>query len=177
VRLPGQRPDASTLDRLGRETVLWLGTTGPDGAPHLVPVWFVWDGEAFLVFSKPNAVKVRHIAGEPRVALALGEPDDDFDVRLIEARAELVERPTREVLPASFLEKYATELAELGVGPGEYASTYSQVIRISPTRFKPWRGRTWLDGRRPGAPAPASATPAGLPMPRLAARGSLPAWA
>jgi PPOX class probable F420-dependent enzyme len=173
MRLPRPAIDAASEDQLRSEPVLWLGTTGPDGAPHLVPVWFLWDGRAFLVFSKPNAVKVRHIGREPRVAVAVGEPDDDFDVRLIEARAELLDRPTHEVLPAEFLEKYATELAELGVGPGEYAATYSAALRITPTRFKPWRGRSWLAGR---SSEPTASSRLAAPG-QMTLRGPLPAWA
>lgn len=134
--------------RLRDERVLWLGTTAPDGAPHLVPVWFVWDGHDFLVFSKPGAVKVRHISAEPRVAIALGEADDDFDVQLVDARAELLDEPTGAILPDDLLDKYADRMRAIGLDRDEYAATYSQPIRIRPTRFLPWRGRSWLAGRR-----------------------------
>jgi PPOX class probable F420-dependent enzyme len=149
-------PSASALSegleaRYQRERVLWLSTTGPDGAPHLVPIWFVWDGDAFLVFSKPNAVKVRHIATEPRVAVALGSPEDDFDVQLVDAEARLLDRPTCEVLPVSLLRKYRRQMRGIGLDPATFAQTYSQPIRITPTRFLPWRGRTWLEGRTTAA--------------------------
>ncbi len=139
--------DEHIEERLRSERVLWLGTTAADGAPHLVPVWFVWDGSAFIVFSKPGALKVRHIAAEPRVAIALGEPEDDFDVQLVSARAELIER-TDDAPPPELLAKYGVEMDRIGLTPEEYAATYSQAIRIVPTRFLPWRGRTWLAGRR-----------------------------
>jgi hypothetical protein len=29
---------------LEREPVVWLSTVRPDGDPHLVPIWFSWDG-------------------------------------------------------------------------------------------------------------------------------------
>jgi hypothetical protein len=37
--------------RLKRELIIWLVTTGKDGRPHSVPVWFWWDGKSFLVYS------------------------------------------------------------------------------------------------------------------------------
>lgn len=132
-------------DRYASEHVLWLSTTGPDGAPHLVPIWFVWDDGAFLIFSKPNAVKVRHIAREPRVAVALGSPEDDFDVQLVDAEARLLDRPTSDVLPPSLLRKYRQHMERIALDPATFAQTYSQPIRIVPTRFLPWRGRTWLE--------------------------------
>ena len=61
---------------LAKEPVLWLGTVRADGHPHLVPTWFVWDGRKILSFSKPHAVKVRAVAADPRVMIALGSPLD-----------------------------------------------------------------------------------------------------
>ena len=127
---------------LEREPVVWLSTVRPDGGPHLVPIWFWWDGEALLVFSKPGAQKVRNLRAQPSVMLALGDAEDDFDVGLLRGRAELLDQPTREVLPAAHLDKYAAKLAAIGLSAEEYAATYSQVIRIVPDDFLPWHGRT-----------------------------------
>ena len=38
------------------------------------PLWFVWDGENFLIFSQPNKAKVRQINANPKVCLHL-DPD------------------------------------------------------------------------------------------------------
>ena len=130
------------LDRfLSREPVVWLSTVRPDGAPHLVPIWFTWDGTSLLVFSKPGAQKVRNLRSNPVAMLALGEPEDDFDVALAEARVELFDQPATE-LPDAHLAKYADRMALLGLSPEEFIATYSQVIRITPTRSLPWHGRT-----------------------------------
>lgn len=149
-------PSASDVDRLLRsEATIWLSTVAPDGAPHLVPIWFTWDGEAVWIFSKPHAVKVRNMRRNGRVMLAIGQPRDDFDVQLIEARATLLGVPTAAVLPDAHRRKYAAALREVGLTWDEYSATYSQAIRIEPTRFLPWRGRSHLapaDGTvgRPG---------------------------
>lgn len=139
---------------LEQEPVVWLSTVRPDGAPHLVPIWFWWDGEAVLVFSKPDAQKVRNLRNQPRVMLALGDADDDFDVGLIEGRAELLATPTTEVLPPAHLAKYRDQLAAIGLGSDEYATTYSQVIRIVPDRPLGWHGRQVpRSARLAGAPS------------------------
>lgn len=130
------------LDRfLTSEPVVWLSTVRPDGAPHLVPIWFTWDGTSLLVFSKPGAQKVRNLRANPVAMLALGEPADDFDVALAEARVELAEAPATE-LPEAHVAKYADRMAALGLSPEEFLATYSQVLRITPTRSLPWHGRT-----------------------------------
>lgn len=140
--------------RLQDEQVAWLTTVRPDGAPHLVPVWFLWDGASFLVFSKPAARKVRNIAVEGRVMLAVGEPRDDFDVQLIEGQARLLNERAECYVDERLTDKYGAWMSAIGLSLEEYATTYSRVIRVVPTRFLDWRGRTGgrqLGGGRPGA--------------------------
>lgn len=141
--------DASTdlatarLNRfLEREPVIWLSTVGVDGSPHLVPTWFVWDGERITILSKPGARKARDIAAEPRVMLAMGDADDDFDVGLLRARGAIDPAPTPLALPPGFLEKYGERIAGLGLTPAQFARTYALVIRLTPVKALGWHGRT-----------------------------------
>ena len=143
---------ATRADRLlRRESVVWLGTVGHDDRPNLVPVWFLWDGESVLIASKPDARKVRNVRRRPDVMLAVGDPEDDFDVGLIEARAELVPLSTGALLEAGLQAKYAARLAALGLSAEEFAATYSQVIRVTPSRCLPWHGRSVPASARPAA--------------------------
>ncbi len=138
--------DAASAARIGRlldaEPVVWLSTVRPDGTPHLVPIWFSWDGETVLIASKPQAKKVANLRANPRVMLALGEPDEDFDVGLLEGIAEILEAPAADVLPPGHLRKYRDQMAEIGLSREEFLRAYSLVIRVRPTRFLPWHGRT-----------------------------------
>ncbi len=135
---------------LETEPVIWLSSIRPDGAPHLVPTWFVWDGETIVIRSKPHARKVRNLSHEPRAMLALGDAEDDFDVGLLEARAVVIDgdRP----LPAGFVAKYRERMAGLGLTPAEFAATYSATIRLTPARTLGWHGRStprsWFDAVR-----------------------------
>ena len=149
---------ARTLERvrpmLTAEPVVWLSTVRPDGLPHLVPTWFWWDGEALLVFSKPDAVKVRNLRANPRLMVALGHPESDFSVGLIEAEAAL--EPGAAAIPDAFFTKYAALLADGGLDRATFRATYTQAIRIVPTRFLSWRGRGAVHEApvRPRAPVP-----------------------
>ena len=137
---------------LETEPVIWLSTTRPDGGPHLVPVWFAWDGRSIVVLSKPTARKVHNLRADPRAMLAIGDAEDDFDVGLIEATAELIdgsEGSTGPALPPAFEAKYGAWIEALGLTPAAFAATYATVIRLTPRRALGWRGTY----RRP-APAP-----------------------
>ena len=102
----------------------------------------------------PGAQKVRNLRANPSVMLALGDAEDDFDVGLVKGRAELLDRPSREVLPAGLFAKYAARLTAMGVDAAEFAATYSQVIRIVPDDYLGWHGRSTPQSVRvAGAPA------------------------
>jgi PPOX class probable F420-dependent enzyme len=127
---------------LETEPVIWLSSTRADGGPHLVPTWFVWDGETIVIVSKPGAVKVGNLRADPRAMLALGDAEDDFDVGLLEARAQILAEPTPPELPVGFGAKYADRIAAMGLTPARFAATYSQVIRLVPVKALAWHGRT-----------------------------------
>ena len=59
---------------LRADPVAWLSSLQPDGRPHVAPVWFHWDGERIVAFSKPNARKVDNLRERPTVLLAVGTP-------------------------------------------------------------------------------------------------------
>jgi hypothetical protein len=46
------------------------------------------------------------------------------------------------VLPEAHVRKYRDEMAAIGLTREEYLSTYSLVLRIRPTKFLPWHGRS-----------------------------------
>jgi PPOX class probable F420-dependent enzyme len=133
---------ASLEERLGRDSIAWLSTTRPDGRPHVVPVWFTWDGEAITVVSKPNAQKVRNLRENPNVMIALGEPDDDFDVELVEGVAELVPDAC-DPCKGQIASKYEQAMSRLGVTAERFFQTYPQVLRIKPTRTLGYGGTGW----------------------------------
>jgi PPOX class probable F420-dependent enzyme len=146
------------IDRFLRtEEVLWLSVVRPDGLPHLVPIWFSWDGADILLVSKPDAVKIDAMRAEPRVMLALGDAEEDFDVALIEGIAELPDVPVATFLPERHWTKYAVDLAGIGLTREGYLATYSQPVRIRPTRFLGWHGRTTPRSERSAGTGPSVA--------------------
>jgi PPOX class probable F420-dependent enzyme len=47
-----------------------------DGSPQVTEVWVDTDGEHVVVNSVQNHLKVKNIARDPRVAIAIADPDD-----------------------------------------------------------------------------------------------------
>ena len=61
--------------------------------------------------------------------------------------------PAGDLLPASHLAKYRAAMSSIGLTPEEFLATYTQVIRIVPTRYLPWHGRTEPASARAEAPS------------------------
>jgi PPOX class probable F420-dependent enzyme len=133
-----QARDAHINERLRSEPIIWLGTTRPDGRPHLVPVWFLWENPTILIFSQPDNQKIRNLRNNSSVTLALNAIDQGDDVVMIEGRAELVDDPTLKATAAAYAQKYDALLKRMGSTAEEMATSYSQAIRITPTRFIAW---------------------------------------
>ncbi|MEU3452397.1 pyridoxamine 5'-phosphate oxidase family protein [Micromonospora sp. NPDC006766] len=66
-----EKLDQEVLQRLRHEWHVWLCTLRPDGSPHVTPVWFVFHEMAWWVGSSARNKKVRNLARDPRVSLAL----------------------------------------------------------------------------------------------------------
>jgi PPOX class probable F420-dependent enzyme len=132
---PEPIPSPHVEQRLRSEIMLWLSSVRPDGRPHLVPVWFLWDAGHLVVFSKPKNQKIRNIRANPNVVVALETRDDGEDVVLIEGRAALVERADLSPTLPAFANKYAALIERLGWTPSAMAAEYSQAIEIVPVRF------------------------------------------
>ena len=123
-----------TEERLRSEIMLWLSTVRPDGRPHLVPVWFLWDGETILVFSKPDQ-KIRNLRRNPNVVVSLDTAGQGDDIVLIEGHAELLSDPNIKTTLPTYAQKYAERLSSMGWTAEIMAKDYTQTIRITPTKF------------------------------------------
>jgi PPOX class probable F420-dependent enzyme len=124
--------------RLRSEQVAWLTTVRADGQAQSTPVWFLWDGETFLLYSQPGAQKVRNVAANPKVSLHLGDDGAGDDIVIVEGTATVEPDAPRADHVEGFLAKYRAGIAALGSEPGPFARTYSTAIRVRPTRIRAW---------------------------------------
>jgi PPOX class probable F420-dependent enzyme len=122
--------------RLRSEQILWLTTVRADGQPQSSPVWFLWDGETFLVFSEPDAQKLRNLAGNPRVAVHLESEGTGDEVLTIDGTAAV----DPDAPPSDQIEEYQVKYREgikgLEWTPARLARDFSVGIRIRPTRIR-----------------------------------------
>lgn len=90
---------------------IWLSTTRPDGRPHAVPVWYIWDGRHLYFISDRNFQKSRNLAHQPWIVVHAGDGDD---VIILEGLIEIVTDHTE-------LEKVDKDYRAKYVDPGSGA--------------------------------------------------------
>ncbi len=122
-------------ERLRSNEMVWLTTIRPDGRPHSVPVWFLWESATILIFSKPNTQKIRNLRQNHSVTLALDDTKKGHDVVILEGTAELLGQGDRSVTLQAYGEKYREGLRRIGVTVEAFTTLYSQPIRVTPVRL------------------------------------------
>lgn len=124
---------------LREEYVICLTTVDSHLAPQPRPVWYIWENNSILVFSKPDAYKVKHIQERPKVALHFNT-DETGDRHVMVLTGEAVvdtDCPPADQVPV-YLEKYRAGILDLGMTPESFSAEYSTPIRIDPSKVRGW---------------------------------------
>jgi PPOX class probable F420-dependent enzyme len=107
-----------------------------DGAPMVVPVWFLLDDDGSVVFTTwHDTVKARAIRREPRVSLCVDEQTPPYAFVRVDGLAELSD-------DLEELRRWATKIGGRYMGP-DRAEEFGRknavegelVVRIRPTRM------------------------------------------
>ncbi|MFJ9811189.1 pyridoxamine 5'-phosphate oxidase family protein [Streptomyces sp. NPDC101158] len=126
-----------TEHRLTHDVDVWVASASPDGAPHLVPLSFDWDGEALLAATPAGSPTGRNLAATGTARLALGHTRD---VAMIEGAVEVLDI---DALPPQLGDRFA---ARTGFDPRSLTTSY-RWFRITPHRVQAWREENELAGR------------------------------
>jgi hypothetical protein len=121
-----------------------LATTNPKTLqPHVVPVWFLWDGECVWISSFVSTRKIRELRINPRGAVLIESKQEGGKLTavLLEGAVELVSEP-REVVSEVASQIYIRYLGQEGVMEPEPQSWLrdpeNMLIKLTPTKIISW---------------------------------------
>ncbi|OLD61747.1 MAG: PPOX class F420-dependent enzyme [Acidobacteria bacterium 13_1_40CM_2_60_7] len=77
------------LDLFQKKAFGNLGTIMPDGSPQVTPVWVDYDGKHVRFNSAQGRVKDKNVRRDPRVSLAIVDPENPY--RYLGIRGRVVE--------------------------------------------------------------------------------------
>jgi PPOX class probable F420-dependent enzyme len=111
-----------------------LSTVRPDGSPHVVPVWFVLDGDDLVLTTGRETAKGRNLVRDGRAALCVDDERPPFGFVTVWGRTRLSGDPAevREWagrIGARYMgEDRADEYGERNAAPGEI------LVRLTPEK-------------------------------------------
>ena len=86
--MPATIPD-SHADLFAKKAFGSLATLNADGTPQVTPIWVDREGDFILFNSARGRRKDKNVRRDPRVAIAIADPDNPY--RYLEIRGRVVE--------------------------------------------------------------------------------------
>ena len=130
---------------LNRVLLARLATADPEtGQPHVVPVWYGWDGQSLWISAFRSTRKVKELLKNPRCSVVIDVDSGPPGLRavLMEGEVELVVSP-QELLEAKTTWVYTRYLGPEGVLADDPQSWIKDpenlLIKLTPAFFKSWK--------------------------------------
>lgn len=125
---------------LAAERTCRVASVGADGAPHVTPLWFAWDGSALWLTSIVRSQRWTDIARNPRVSIVVDAGIEYMELRgvEIEGTAETVGEVPRTGEPVPELETPEQLFADKYTGGTMFHDGRHAWLRIVPTKIVSW---------------------------------------
>ena len=115
-------------DLFSKRAFASLGTVMPDGRPQVTPVWCDLEGDRVIFNSAKGRQKDRNVRRDPRVAIAIVDPDNPY--RYLEIRGRVVE--ITEQGADAHIDKMAKKYLGVDKYPYRQASEVRVIYKIQP---------------------------------------------
>ena len=135
--------DDELRDFLAEQKIVSVATVGPQGRPHLVPLWYVPEGEDLIGWTYAKSQKTKNLERDPRATLQVEDGVEYQELRgaMLECDVEMEREPER-------VAEYGRALfTRYGPG-GDLAPEVNEMVEKQATkrvglRFHPTRIVTW----------------------------------
>jgi len=122
--------------RLRQEKIIWLTTIDSHNSPQPRPVWFHWDGQSVLIFSRRKTAKLRHIPQNPGVALNFNTDEEGDNVGVLIGEARLLSEPPSTARVNAYLRKYREGIKDLGMTVPQFTASFAVPILVAPRAMR-----------------------------------------
>ena len=152
--MPARRSEIVMSDEevrtfLADRMVMQCATLGPNGRPHLVPLWFVAEGTELISWTYAKSQKAKNLERDPRATVGVEAGVQYHELRGVtfECDVEVEREPERvEAYGLRLFERYAGELS-----PEIRAMVAQQAQKRIGMRFVPSRTVSWDHSKLGGA--------------------------
>jgi PPOX class probable F420-dependent enzyme len=125
---------------LREERTCRVASTGADGAPHVTPLWFVWEGGSLWLTSIDKSQRWTDLQRDNRVSVVVDTGHEFLELRGVElrGRAEVVGEVPRTGAPDAELEVPERLFADKYAGGRVHHDGRHAWLRITPEKMVSW---------------------------------------
>lgn len=125
---------------LDEQKVVTCATIGPNGRPHLMPLWYVMDGGDLLGWTYAKSQKTMNLERDPHATLQIEDGVEYQELRGVMMECDVeVARENVEAFGTALFERYAP-----GIDVGDMIRQQAPKrvgLRFTPTRTVSWDHR------------------------------------
>ncbi len=134
----GLLPWSWAAERLSRSRNFWVASVRPDGRPHVMPVWGMWDDAVLWFSSSVESRKARNLSQDPRCVVTT---EDATDPVVIEGTARIVTEPAALQRVIDLMNaKYGTDSNVSFLDPAVNATIEVRPVRVFGLRSADFTG-------------------------------------
>lgn len=117
-----------------------VATVGGDGAPHVSPLWFAWDGTALWLNSVVRSQRWANLVRDPRVSIVVDSGEAYLELRGVEliGAAEVVGEVPRTNEPDPAVAEPERLFGQKYTGGAFVADGYHAWMRVVPDKIVSW---------------------------------------
>lgn len=134
--------DQAALDAFLSQPHLARIATVRENRPHVVPMWFDWDGENLWMETGLGYQKHKNLVINPSCAVTIDITEGGlrFKGAILEGEAELITEPQEfaRQTAARIYRKYLGNEGIAALTPQEMINSPHAIIRLQPTRIQTW---------------------------------------
>jgi PPOX class probable F420-dependent enzyme len=128
---------------LSEPRIARMATANREGQPHVVPVWYAWDGNTLWISAYADTRKVKDLQENPLISVAIDEVSQDGKMQavILEGKAVLLHEPA-ELLKRQFTWIYSRYVGADHVSGPTYQDWINDplnaLIKLTPARISAW---------------------------------------
>ncbi len=130
---------------LAEERVVTVATIGPNGRPHLMPLWYVTEGAVVVAWTFGKSQKIRNLERRPQATLQVEAGDRYEELRgaMLECDVEVIrDLPAVTKIGLAIGARYAPDSDGVDT-PERLAVVAKQAPKRVGLRFRPTRVASW----------------------------------
>ena len=130
--------EAEVIAFLAEHKVVTVATTGPNGRPHLMPLWYVPHGTTLTGWTYAKSQKVKNLERDPRATLQVEDGIDYAELRGVMMECDVELDPDAKPYGLEVFSRYTGVLEHDAEALVEAQAAKRVGLRFTPTRIVSW---------------------------------------